>query len=58
MTIAEAITQKHSQSNEAREPKQHRDRLDGEDGKRVVRARVGEARRDYDKVDEGEECPD
>lgn len=50
--------QEHGERNEAREPKDRRDRLYAQNGELVVRNGVGEAPWHDDEVDEREERPD
>lgn len=58
MPKAHAITQEHSQRNEAREPEQHGQELGAEHGEFVVEFGLGEAQGHDDEVDEREEGPD
>lgn len=51
-------TKKHSRSNKARKPKQHRHRFHPQDGKLVVRARLGEVPGHDDEVGGGQQRPD
>jgi hypothetical protein len=55
---ATSIVDEDCDGNEAREPENHRNRLNGQDDERVVRSGLRVAPRDYDQVDERQQSPD